>query len=712
MAGSSPPFSVPPDGAELARHVEFVQRLARRLAADGPTSDDLAQETWVATLEHRGPFGGALSAWLARVLRNRAALVRRVDERRGRREAAVARPEATPATAELVQRMELHGRVVAAVLALPDAYREVVLRRHFENEGTAEIGRALGLPEPTVRTRLARAHERLRQSLAAEFGGDRALCALTLARLARSSAPPVPAPALAPVSPLALTLAMKKISIAAALVVLALLAVWSVTRASARARNEPRPALAAAPAAAAPLVAPEIPKEETPLAAPAQRAEIPVAGPAPVQETAAVAPPATEPEPREAWFEFHVQDRHGNPVPDAEVRILCYRTREDPGSSTSLGVLMPVATSDRDGVARLEYPVRLEAWDGPERPRIGALCCEVRHSGFVTLVDWDVSIDENPATIVLQRGAMLIVAGFIGERRELLTDVTAHPTDEIKVAKADWIPAKDGRPSCSRLPTGKHALYLTRAGAGGTWASEVAEFTLAEDEVKEITLELLPPRSLLGVLDARVPRPVVNGEVQLNLYIGRPEDRSSPKTMRTFGARVESDGSFLIEGLPPGRGEMIGMCDGWVSQAFEDERVSPEESSPFSHQQVDPAALAEDEPFVLAMERTARLEVLALDPEGRPVENAVIHMWPNVHWSIGYSQIFLEREWNAATDATGRAAIENVPPGEEGLALVHASFCLPVQTNRWGREDRQAQAVLVPGETTELVLQLEACRDE
>src|SRR5262245_31787906 len=224
------PLPLAPD--ELAGHVEFVRRLARGLVRDAAASEDLAQEAWVAALERPSPLTGSLRAWLARVLRNRAALALRRGERRTRREAAREADEAGTSTAEIVERMELHGRVVAAVLALPDSYRELVVRRYFRDESPSAIAERLDLPEATVRTRLARAHERLRQRLDTHFGGERSLAVLALARLARDGAPPAP---VLPLQPLGvLSLVMKKAVVALAVAVLALVAVWSVSRDRAR----------------------------------------------------------------------------------------------------------------------------------------------------------------------------------------------------------------------------------------------------------------------------------------------------------------------------------------------------------------------------------------------------------------------------------------------------------------------------------------------
>jgi hypothetical protein len=192
---------------------------------------------------------------------------------------------------------------------------------------------------------------------------------------------------------------------------------------------------------------------------------------------------------------------------------------------------------------------------------------------------------------------------------------------------------------------------------------------------------------------------VQSGEVELSVHIGTPGDRSGPRGMRVFGAEVQPDGSFEIPDLPPGTGEMIGMCDGWVSR--EVEPLEEDAGKPvLKLQQVDPAA----GDFVLAMEHTARLEVQLLDPDGEPVEGALVQMSPNVHWSPGYSRIFLEREWMATSDASGRVEIENLPPGKQLMRLVHADLCLP--PNEADPANRWVWPVLVSGETTALELRL------
>jgi RNA polymerase sigma-70 factor (ECF subfamily) len=77
-------------------------------------------------------------------------------------------PERTPASAAVQQ--ELERRLAAAVAALDEADREVILMRHYEQLGNQEVAAALGLTEAAASMRYLRALRRLRAELAGEPG--------------------------------------------------------------------------------------------------------------------------------------------------------------------------------------------------------------------------------------------------------------------------------------------------------------------------------------------------------------------------------------------------------------------------------------------------------------------------------------------------------------------------------------------------------------
>jgi len=66
---------------------------------------------------------------------------------------------------ERIARVEAQRRVVDAVLRLDEPYRAVVIGRYFEAASVDELAARLAAPRETIRTRLRRAVERLRQEL-------------------------------------------------------------------------------------------------------------------------------------------------------------------------------------------------------------------------------------------------------------------------------------------------------------------------------------------------------------------------------------------------------------------------------------------------------------------------------------------------------------------------------------------------------------------
>lgn len=177
------PATVPVEA--LLEHTAWVRRLAHALVRDPDRAEDVVQEAWRVALEAPPRSAEGARAYLATVVRNAARGLWRGERSRSRREAAVARPEALPSTAELVERAQLHRGVVEAVLELEEPYRTTLLLRHFEELTPAEIAARTGRPVNTVRTHLERGHARLRERLDREHGSREAwgLALLPLARL-------------------------------------------------------------------------------------------------------------------------------------------------------------------------------------------------------------------------------------------------------------------------------------------------------------------------------------------------------------------------------------------------------------------------------------------------------------------------------------------------------------------------------------------------
>ncbi|MEM8713229.1 MAG: hypothetical protein AAGG01_19975, partial [Planctomycetota bacterium] len=114
------------------------------------------------------------------------------------------------------------------------------------------------------------------------------------------------------------------------------------------------------------------------------------------------------------------------------------------------------------------------------------------------------------------------------------------------------------------------------------------------------------------------------------------------------------------------------------------------------------------EPFVLAMEPTGLLEVVVTAPDGKPLEGATVYCSPNVRWSGGYSDIFLDRTARSKTNAQGLAILENLPAEEEIHVGVYTKegYLIP-QSTFGNRSARLLISTIQSGEKTQLAVQLD-----
>ncbi|MCC6524538.1 MAG: sigma-70 family RNA polymerase sigma factor [Polyangiaceae bacterium] len=140
-----------------------------RTVGRGPHVEDLAQEVFIRAYRALPRFerreGVRVSTWLLKIA------VRLVsDERRRPRRLLVPLSDDLPANDELGPEGRHHvgdiGRAVEGALGeLPDEQRVVFVLAHFNGLSMAEIAAMTGVPEGTVKTRLFRAHARLRSLL-------------------------------------------------------------------------------------------------------------------------------------------------------------------------------------------------------------------------------------------------------------------------------------------------------------------------------------------------------------------------------------------------------------------------------------------------------------------------------------------------------------------------------------------------------------------
>lgn len=157
----------------LLTHAGWVRGLARSLVLDPHQAADVEQQTWLTALESPPRHAGNLTAWLGRIVRNAALELRRRESRRAHWEQQAPSGEDFASADELVEQAEMQREVVSAVLDLEEPYRSTILLRYWSALSPQQIAREDGVPAATVRSRLHRARERLREELDRRFHGDR-----------------------------------------------------------------------------------------------------------------------------------------------------------------------------------------------------------------------------------------------------------------------------------------------------------------------------------------------------------------------------------------------------------------------------------------------------------------------------------------------------------------------------------------------------------
>jgi RNA polymerase sigma-70 factor (ECF subfamily) len=141
--------------ALVRRHWDDAHRAAFLIVHDAAAAEDIAQEAVLSAVQHidgfdrRRPFG----PWMHRIVVNRS-----LDWLRKRRnEVQVDEPLAVAVTLE----PGLPGEAMAALARMEPELRALIVMRHLYGYRASELARMLGIPAATVRTRLARALERL-----------------------------------------------------------------------------------------------------------------------------------------------------------------------------------------------------------------------------------------------------------------------------------------------------------------------------------------------------------------------------------------------------------------------------------------------------------------------------------------------------------------------------------------------------------------------
>jgi RNA polymerase sigma-70 factor (ECF subfamily) len=160
---------------ELLEHLDSLYTLALRLTKDKTQAYDLTQQTCLVAIKNAAQLRDkkSLKAWLFKILRN---LIYESSRRRERepklvsidqpgKETLLSDPALRSSTLDAFSHRPLSEEVEQALESLPGEMKMVLLLADVEGFRYQEIAEIMSCPVGTVRSRLARARERLANKL-------------------------------------------------------------------------------------------------------------------------------------------------------------------------------------------------------------------------------------------------------------------------------------------------------------------------------------------------------------------------------------------------------------------------------------------------------------------------------------------------------------------------------------------------------------------
>jgi RNA polymerase sigma factor (sigma-70 family) len=523
---------LPFDDARLLAEGKALRALARSLLRRGDDADDVVQGAFAAAAARRRQPAHGLGPWLHGTVRHLARMLRRGELRRTARERKAARGEQEGSgPAVLAQQAEVVRDVAAAVHALPEPYRSVVLLRYWCDLPPATIAVHLGVPRNTVRSQLQRGLALLRSRLDQRYG-DRERWS-------------------APLALLGVVMQGKLLLFGAALAVAAAIGL-SFVLAPAPPPSSGQP-VATAPIA--PAAADGTPFADAPVAA-ARREEVATAAP-----TALRLYPAVR---ERSAVDGVVVDAQDLPLPGARVAIEPVHGGIHPWLAIGEDrAAPPPATADAAGRFRFDGvpdgPWRARAVTGDGRAGAQPFAAPLREGGAPLIVRAE-------ATAVPAAMQVLATdadgAGVAGARVELFT---LSATESFLAA--DAAPARtattaaDG--TCSFPGCAEQSVALRATAADGRVAVAVLAMSPHSPPHPRATLQLCAPAGIRGALTG-VPAAVLAGSRVQALRTEYPNAAYCSNcglawtaTVSATGTATGTGGAFTFAGLAPGQYALV-----------------------------------------------------------------------------------------------------------------------------------------------------------
>jgi RNA polymerase sigma-70 factor (ECF subfamily) len=167
-------------GEELVkRHCPALMRYLQRLVGSDQLAEELHQQTWTSVLEHLDRFdpsaggsssGGGFKAWVFRIATNKANdhWRSRGREKNAAQGLRLVTETMAPDASVRMDGSEQEQKLRAAIDALPQNQKQIVMLRYYSNLKFVEIAEMLGCPLNTALGRMHKAMIRLKEVMGRE----------------------------------------------------------------------------------------------------------------------------------------------------------------------------------------------------------------------------------------------------------------------------------------------------------------------------------------------------------------------------------------------------------------------------------------------------------------------------------------------------------------------------------------------------------------
>ena len=154
------------------RHHVALFNFFYRMNGDRSTSEDLVQETFYRILKYRQSYrpGSSFRTWMYQIARNV-----RADQFNKQRDEVDLEQAPAPAVApvDTVEGPQLVGHLKQALMQIPDDKRELLILSRFQGLKYEEIARLLNCEVGTVKVRVYRALQELKEAFQRRQAGHR-----------------------------------------------------------------------------------------------------------------------------------------------------------------------------------------------------------------------------------------------------------------------------------------------------------------------------------------------------------------------------------------------------------------------------------------------------------------------------------------------------------------------------------------------------------